>query len=189
MSTLAQAFQELLAALDRTEIPFLVGGSVAGSTHGIARQTNDIDIVVDLGPDRAPELCEALGSGWYADLNMMANALRTGRSCNVIHIASASKFDLFPVGADAFGRSELARRRSATTSVTGLEDIEFPVASPEDTILAKLVWFRKGGEISNSQWHDVLGVIRVQGSRLDRPYLDKWAAELGVSDLLGKAMV
>ena len=67
MTALAQAFQELLAALDRTETLFLVGGSVASSAHGLARLTNDIDIVVDLPPGRAPEFCAAFGSAFYAD--------------------------------------------------------------------------------------------------------------------------
>jgi hypothetical protein len=165
-----------------------VGGSVASSSHGLARQTNDIDIVVDLTPDRVPALCEALGPGFYADADMVWRAVEAGRSCNLIHLASACKFDLFPVGNDAFGRSQLARRRFTSSTITGLENIEFPVASPEDTILAKLVWFRKGGEVSDRQWHDILGVVQVQADRLDRAYLEEWAAELGVSGLLRKVL-
>jgi len=69
-----------------------------------------------------------------------------------------------------------------------LENIELPVASPEDTVLAKLVWFRKGGEVSDRQWHDILGVVNVQSRRLDRSYLDRWAGELGVADLLRNAL-
>lgn len=71
-----------------------------------------------------------------------------------------------------------------SSSIAGLEEIEFPVSSPEDTILAKLVWFRKGGEISDRQWHHMLGIVSVQATRLDRDYLNLWAADLGVSDLL-----
>ena len=73
-------------------------------------------------------------------------------------------------------------------SLNGVDPIELPVCSPEDTILAKLVWFRKGGEMSDRQWHDTLGVIQVQGDRLDMTYLDRWAAELGVTDLLKRAL-
>jgi len=188
VTALAQAFQELLAALDRTETAFLVGGSVASGAHGLARQTNGIDIVVDLILDRVPALCEALGSAFYADAEMVSRAVTAGRPFNLIHLASAYKFDLFPIGSDAFGRSELARRRFTAGSIAGLEDIEFPIASPEDIILAKLVWFRKGGGVSDRQWHDILGVIQVQGERLDRAYLNKWAEQLGVSDLLSEVV-
>jgi hypothetical protein len=61
------------------------------------------------------------------------------------------------------------------------------VVSPEDVILLKLEWFRLGGEMSDRQWGDILGVLRVQAGQLDADYLDHWAAELGVLDLLGKA--
>jgi hypothetical protein len=144
--------------------------------------------VVDLILDRIPALCEALGSAFYADAEMVSRAVTAGRPFNLIHLASAYKFDLFPIGSDAFGRSELARRRFTAGSIAGLEDIEFAIASPEDIILAELVWFRKGGGVSDRQWHDILGVIKVQAERLDRAYLNKWAEHLGISDLLSEVL-
>ncbi len=62
------------------------------------------------------------------------------------------------------------------------------VASPEDNILAKLVWYRKGGEVSDRQWQDIVNVMRIQGDRLDLPYLHEWAARLAVADLLEHAL-
>jgi hypothetical protein len=188
VSALGQAFQELLAALDRTETAFVVVGSVASGAHGLARLTNDIDIVVDLPADRVSTLCDELGHGFYADAAMISCAVAAGRSFNVIHLASAYKFDLFPVGGDAFGRSEIARRELTAGSFAGLENIEFPVASPEDTVLAKLLWFRKGGEVSDRQWSDILGIVEVQADRLDLAYLRKWAETLGVSELLNRVL-
>lgn len=184
MTALAQAFQALLAALDRTETPFVVVGSVASGAHGLARLTNDIDIVVDLRRELVATFCEALGPAFYADASIVLRAIDAGRSFNLIHLASAYKFDLFPAGNDTFSRSELARREFTAVTITGLEDIEFPVATPEDTILAKLVWYRKGGEVSERQWSDILGVFKVQTDRLDVTYLRQWADTLGVSDLL-----
>jgi hypothetical protein len=188
VTALAQAFQALLAALDRTETPFVVVGSVASGTHGLARLTNDIDIVVDLLSEHIATFCEELGSAFYADVEMVARAVAAGRSFNVIHLPSAYKFDLFPVASDPFGHSELARREFMPGSVPGLEDVEFPIASAEDTILAKLVWFRKGGEVSDRQWSDILGIVKVQAARLDLSYLMKWADTLGVSDLLRQVL-
>jgi hypothetical protein len=188
VTALAQAFQALLAALDRTETPYVVVGSVASGAHGLARLTNDVDIVVDLRPEHVATFCEELGPAFYADVGVASRAVQAGRSFNLIHLASAHKFDLFPAGTDAFSRSELARREFTAGSVTGLENIEFPVATPEDTILAKLVWYRKGGEVSERQWTDILGVIKVQADRLDRAYLNKWAKQLGVSDLLSEVL-
>jgi hypothetical protein len=61
------------------------------------------------------------------------------------------------------------------------------LASPEDTILAKLEWYRMGGELSDRQWRDIVGVIQVQNERLNRDYLEQLSKEMGVSDLLAKA--
>ena len=188
MIALATAFEDLLAVLDRLEIPHVVGGSVASGTYGLPRQTNDIDIVADLTPDVIGEFCSALEPTFHIDPETANLALRTGRPFNVIHLKGAYKFDIFPAGDDRFALSDLARRRYITATVTGLENIVFPVSSAEDIILAKLKWFRQGGEVSERQWHDVLGVIRVQGERLDLAYLRRWASELSVADLLERAL-
>ena len=188
MSDFSAAFEELLAALDRLEIPFFIGGSVASGTHGLPRNTKDIDVVADFDLNLVADFCATLSPVFYLDADEVAAAIRSGRAFNVIHLKGAFKFDIFPVGEDRFARSELARRRYTTTTITGLENIEFPVASAEDTILSKLVWFRKGGEVSDQQWHDILGVIRVQAGRLDLGYLQEWAGELGVGDLLKRAL-
>ena len=59
--------------------------------------------------------------------------------------------------------------------------------SAEDIVLQKLRWFRKGGGISDSQWNDLLSVLKVHAHTLDYDYLRHWAAELGVDDLLIRA--
>jgi len=183
-----QAFQEMLATLDRFEIPFFIGGSVASGSFGLPRQTNDIDIVADIDVAVVEELCRDLSQSFYADEHEIRRAIERGTSFNVIHLKSIFKFDIFPVGASPFVRSELSRRKYTTAPVVGLENIEFPVASAEDTILAKLRWFQKGGAASDRQWQDILGVLRVQSGRLDQAYMDRWAAELGVDGLLAKAI-
>jgi hypothetical protein len=188
VSDFSAAFEELLAALDRLEIPFLIGGSIASGIHGIPRQTKDIDVVAKIPLDIVAEFCAVLAPTFYADAEQAAFAIQAARAFNVIHLKTAYKFDIFPAGQDRFIRSQLARRRYTTTTVAGLENVEFPVASAEDTILAKLVWFRKGGEVSDQQWHDILGVIHVQAGRLDLGYLQEWAGELDVVDLLTRAL-
>ena len=84
-----------------------------------------------------------------------------------------------------FEQSVMQRRRE--TEPEGMPGEKFDVVSAEDIILLKLEWFRLGGEISDRQWSDVLGVLRQQGDRLDAAYMDFWATQLSVADLLQQA--
>ena len=67
-------------------------------------------------------------------------------------------------------------------------EVSAKFASPEDTILAKLEWYRLGNEVSERQWRDVLGVLKTRAGTLELSYLQKWADELKVSDLLERAL-
>jgi len=176
-----------MAALDRCGIPYAVGGSVASSYHGSPRATNDVDLLVEFLPAKAESFAQALGSDFYADPDMIRDALFNVRSFNVIHLKTTYKFDFFPVWGDRFASSQLARRVAVRSDLLG-EPLDFPIASPEDIILAKLAWFQKGGRSSARQWNDVLGVVRIQGDRLDRVYLNEWSERLGVRELLEDAL-
>ena len=85
-----------------------------------------------------------------------------------------------------FELAQLSRREEQLLSLE--PERRAYVCTAEDTILAKLEWYRMGGEVSERQWRDVLGVVAVQGQRLDLDYLRRWATELGVGDLLERAL-
>jgi hypothetical protein len=177
------ALLRVLELLERLGVRYVVGGSFASSAHGVPRSTNDADVVVEMSASQARGLANQLGEEFYSDVRMMEDALERGISFNVIHLPSNFKIDFFPSGQDAFRRSELDRRRSEPL---GQATVHF--SSPEDIILAKLRWYRDGGEVSERQWRDVLGVIEVQGDRLDRSHLRRWAFDLLVLDLLERAL-
>jgi len=184
MPSAAAAFRRLVEVFDRLSVPYLVGGSVASSVHGIYRSTNDVDFIVQFSERDISPLVAELGSEFYADPDMMREALRHQRSFNLIHYASSGKFDVFPLPDDPFSRTELARGAMEEATLAGGEIIRCKVASAEDTILSKLVWYRAGGEQSERQWNDLRGLRAVRGSSLDRSYLEKWAVYLQVPDLL-----
>jgi len=186
-ATPAAPLRQIMAALDRCGIPYAVGGSVASSYHGSPRATNDVDLLAEILPAQAQRFAQELGPDFYADPDMIRDALFNTRSFNVIHLKTTYKFDFFPVSGDPFARQQLARRVAVHSDLLG-EPLDFPIASAEDIILAKLAWFKKGGCVSARQWNDVLGVVRIQGDRLDRAYLGEWAARLGVLELLDDAL-
>jgi len=184
MATLADGLYELLAIFDQMEIPYLIGGSVASSAHGYPRTTMDIDLVAAVRDDQIDELAKALHPAFYADAPAMHRALALGRSFNLIHNASVFKFDIFPLGRDAYSRASFGRRRFIELTTLGPEPIECAVAAAEDTILRKLEWYRAGGETSERQWNDLRGVLRVSGEVLDYAYMREWAKVLKIDDLL-----
>src|SRR5882724_9247632 len=105
------ALELLLEALDKLEIPYLVGGSVASSVHGNPRFTNDIDFVVDLPIESVDDFVDQLRPRFYADVETIRGAIRVGRSFNIIDTKSAYKMDLFPLSKDAYQRRQFGRRR------------------------------------------------------------------------------
>lgn len=184
MTDVRAGFQLLMEALARLNIPFFVGGSLASSFHGVIRATRDIDLVADIRADHVAPLAKALGADFYADAVMMTDALRAGRAFNLIHYSSSYKFDIFPLSTDPFQQAQFERRKMVTALLLGPDPVEFPVATAEDTVLAKLAWFKAGGEVSDHQWKDVLGIVRVQKDKLDVAYMRQWAKHLGVGNLL-----
>jgi hypothetical protein len=177
----------LLAVFDRLEIPYMIGGSGASSVHGLVRTTADVDIVANLGENVQPLVTELQGE-FYIDEQQVRAAVEHGRSFNLIHYRSSYKFDIFPLTGDRYQRIQFGRRRYERSSVFSGEPLELAVSSPEDVILSKLHWYRQGGEVSEQQWNDVLGVIAAQRDQLDLPYLAEWAQYLGVADLLEQAL-
>ena len=188
MATPADALTRLLSVLDRMEIPYYVGGSVASSAHGIPRTTLDVDVVADLRPQQIDEFAALLQPDFYVDASTIRDALQRKRPFNIIHLASVYKFDLFPLGGDRFSQTEFSRRRDTQIKSFGPEPIECAVASAEDTILRKLEWYRAGGETSERQWNDLRGILKVSGKLLDTEYLRRWAPELSVEDLLERLL-
>jgi hypothetical protein len=177
----------LLEVFDRLEIPYMIGGSGASSVHGLVRTTGDVDIVANVA-ENVQALVSQLQGEFYIDEQQVRAALEHGRSFNVIHYRSSYKFDIFPVTGDRYQQVQFGRRRYEISSVFTGEPLELAVSSPEDVILSKLRWYRQGGEVSEQQWNDVLGVIAAQRERLDLPYLGEWAQYLGVADLLEQAL-
>ena len=176
----------VIDALDALGVPYLIGGSLASAVHGVLRATMDTDLVADLRLEHAEPLARALGGTFYVDAESIREAVLRESSFNVIHLETMFKVDVFIVKKRPFHHSQM-ERRIAQVIATDPERTAF-VATAEDTILAKLEWYRMGGGVSERQWRDVLGVMKVQADRLDLAYLRQWAAQLNISDLLERAI-
>ena len=167
-------------------VPYAIGGSLASTFHGKARTTVDSDLVAELRLEQVEPFVNQLKVAFYVDESSVREAIEHRRSFNVIHLGSAYKVDIFIPRDRDFDRAQLSNAKAQIVA-TDPERMA-RMATPEDTILAKLEWYRLGGEQSERQWRDVRGIIEVQGERLDRDYMESQATGLGVEDLLQRAL-
>jgi len=177
---------EVTSILEKLQIPYGIGGSVASSIYGIVRATMDVDMVADIRPEQVAKFVTILQDKFYIDEPSVRQAVSGRGAFNLIHFDTMVKIDVFVRKEREFDRQQLSRRVSEQVSTDPGETLW--ILSPEDVILAKLDWYRLGGEVSERQWRDVLGVLKTQAGHLDKAYLQKWAGELGVEDLLSCAL-
>jgi len=185
-SDLVAALRPVADALDALGVCYYLGGSVASSAHGIARASLDADIVVALEPDHVDPLVNRLASAYYIPVDRLRSAVAARSSCNFIHLATMFKIDVFVSKGRPFDRQ--AAERARPQAIDEAPDApRVPIAAPEDSVLAKLEWVGLGGETSERRWWDVIGILKVTEDA-DRTYLRRWAASLGVADLLERAL-
>lgn len=167
-------------------IPYLIGGSLASTLYGMIRTTQDSDLVAEMRSEHLHPFIAALQDEFYVDEAMIADAIQRQSCFNIIHRETMFKVDVFIPQPRPFLTSQLARAQRQSFQFD--EEISAKFCSPEDTILAKLEWYRLGGEISERQWRDILGILKTRHGALDLAYLKKWARELKVYDLLERAL-
>lgn len=177
---------KVITVFEQLGIHYFVGGSLASSVFGLVRATMDADLIADIHPEQIALLVNALNNEFYIDAEMILDAVLHSSSFNLIHLESMFKVDVFVLKQQPFDLAQMKRRVPLIIEETNPSPVYFSTA--EDMILAKLTWFRSSGEESERQWRDVLGMIQIQGERLDMDYLHTWAKTLGLSELLQKAI-
>ncbi len=162
------------ALLEAAEVPYMLTGSFASGYHGAPRASQDIDIVI--APTRAS--LDALLSllpedRYYVSRDAAVDAYRRQSLFNVVDFSSGWKVDLICRKGRPFSMTEFDRR-----SLRDFVGRRVFLASPEDVLLAKLEWAKLAE--SERQIEDAAGILRVQADGLDRAYVAKWVAELGL---------
>jgi hypothetical protein len=181
-----EAIRPIIRAFEEHSIPYYVGGSVASSLYGMARATMDVDLVADIKAEHIIPLKSSLEHSYYIDEEMILEATRRKSSLNLIHLETMIKIDVFISKDEPYQRKALERKRLDTIEEGDASD-EFYFSSPEDIILNKLHWYEIGNRLSERQWLDIIGVIKIQGNLLDLNYLEQWAKKLQLWELLEKA--
>lgn len=170
---------------EKLGVRYLIGGSLASTLYGMVRTTQDSDVITEMRLEHIQPFVAALKNEFYIDDEMIAESIQRNSSFNIIHRESMFKVDIFIPPPRRFQESQFGRAQRQTFDYETQISAKF--ASPEDTILAKLEWYRMGGEVSDRQWRDILGVLKTRAGELDFDYMRTWAKELKVSDLLERA--
>jgi hypothetical protein len=176
------AIDMVIECFERLGIDYCIGGSVASSAYGIARATMDVDLIAKMETKHVDNLVKALENNYYIDSGMITNAIQEKSSFNLIHLETMIKIDIFILRDQPYDLKAFDRRQTDTLDEENAR--KFYLSSPEDVILSKLQWYHLGGRLSQQQWKDVLGILKIQGDRLDLKYLKYWASKLNLSDLL-----
>jgi hypothetical protein len=166
-------------------IPWVLGGSMASSIHGMVRFNCNADITAEPFPGKEAQLASAFGADYYLSLPAVQKAVQQRSSFNIINMSTGFKVDVFIRKDRPFEQSAMSRRLTVDLPEAPGEPLSLYTA--EDVILFKLWWYRLGQESPHQQWTDVQGVLKVQAGKLNQTYLDHWAADLGVRDLLQRA--
>jgi hypothetical protein len=177
MSELAGLLVRVTAAMSGAGVPFMIAGSFASSAHGLPRTTQDLDIVIDPTQDALDALVHALPpEHYYVDVDSARDALERRTMFNVIDQATGWKIDFIIRKNRVFSREEFARRIAMP-----LLGVPVFIASPEDTIVAKLEWSSQSGG-SQRQRRDIAGILATIGAGLDRAYVERWVRDLGLDE-------
>jgi hypothetical protein len=177
-----QDLRDVLRVFTALDIPYALGGSMASSIYGVWRSTLDADLTAEPFPGKESAFAAAFGADYYLSLPAIQQAVRQRSSFNIINTSTGFKADVFVRKDRPFEQSAMARRLTVDLPDAPGEPLVLHTA--EDMILFKLWWYRLGQESATRQWTDVQGILKVQVDRLDSAYLDHWAVDLGVSDLL-----
>jgi hypothetical protein len=180
-----EVLQTATERLEKLGLPYMVAGSFASTIYGEPRFTQDADIVAAIPLSRVEDVMSSFSADFYIDRSQVERAVESCTSFNIIHLKSAFKIDVFVSGQETYKQESLNRR--ARKALRADPPYAPFVQSPEDTILSKLDWYRAGRCISDQQWRDVLGILKVQEGLLDLAYLRKWGEALQVGNLLTKA--
>lgn len=182
------ALKPLIKTFNELSIPYYIGGSLASSIYGMPRTTLDADIIADISSNQIKSLKSKLEKEYYIDENMIKDAIKNSSSFNLIHLETSVKIDVFVYKDNTYQKNAIERSVEDTLIENDLST-KFFFASPEDIIINKLNWYQMGDRISERQWLDVIGVIKIQKNSLDKKYLKKWAIELNLIELLKKAFI
>ena len=172
-------------AFEAARIPYLLAGSMASMVHGEIRGTLDVDFATLMREAHVQDFCRAAKEDFFFDAEWIATGVAARKMFQLLHATHFIKVDVYVRPDEGLYASEIRRAQRIQIGPDPRDLVN--VATAEDTMLQKLLWYREGGCVSDRQWRDVCGILKAKGADLDLTYLTAWARELELSALFDKA--
>jgi hypothetical protein len=168
----------IVDCFEKLKVPYFVTGAIASIAYGEPRLTNDIDIVVDMHLAHIDAFKSFFPENeFYLDTDSMREAINRRSQFNIIHPQSGLKVDVIITEKDDFDQNRFARTKKL--DVTETKSAYF--ASPEDVIIKKLVYYKKGR--SEKHLRDIASMLKISSELIDRAYISFWSKKLSVSEI------
>ena len=166
----------VVSRLESAGVPYMLTGSMALAVYALPRMTRDLDLVVECDQGDADRITKLFAADCYIDEDSVLTAIKDRTMFNIIHNEWIIKADFIVRKGDEYHQTEFGRRRPYDIEGTAVY-----VTAPEDLILSKLVWAKNSDSMLHVQ--DVQTII-ISASNLDWSYLEKWAKQLEIGDML-----
>ncbi|HMQ22613.1 MAG TPA: hypothetical protein PKE00_09005 [Planctomycetota bacterium] len=170
---------------EKLGLAYVLGGSLASVAHGEPRATLGVDMAVHMQVPVVDPLIAAVEGDFFVHPDWMREEVRRNGSFQLVHRATMTRVDIFVPQWTGLHLWKWQTRQRIAIGPDAADEID--ITSAEGIVLQKLLWFRDGGETSEKQWRDILGVLKNQATRIETVCLRDMARELGIASLLERA--
>jgi len=165
--------------LEKEKIPYMMTGALVVNYHGKPRMTHDIDFVVNITNKEIQKITELFNKDFFISEESIRSALAENSMFNIIHKETGSKIDFWILKDDEYNKTAFARRKSYP-----YQEKEISLATPEDTIISKLEWYKMSDV--EKHYFDAVNIYSIQGNNLDKNYITDWCQKKSLTELWRK---
>lgn len=182
--TQQEFFRKVVKFLESRNLPYMITGSVGAMLYSHPRMTNDMDVVVLLRLQDVSSLYEEFDEQTFylPDSEVIVTEIKRHGQFNLIHVDSGSKVDFICRKETDFAIEEFSRRQRIPFDST----TESYSATPEDIIIAKLIFYRDGR--SEKHLEDIRAILEVSGKTISLDYVRGWCVQLELIQILNKLL-
>jgi hypothetical protein len=175
--------RSIVETLERLDLLYMIGGSVASSIYGEARATRDVDISVVLPLEQIGAFAQAFQDrGYHVFADAIIDAIIAQQPFAIIDSQSGYKADIFVVDPkNPTPQEQQALQRSRRQVYDASSGAQAVLHSPEDVIVYKLKYYLEGRMPKHLR--DIGAMLLVQDDALDYDYITEWAERIGAADV------